>query len=90
MFSADCQLYRISKANKLAIFKAFIMAPCNYCPVVWHSCSASNTATLERIQTPFCVQRLLQHLRCTPCESRLVHVDDVKVAFIGPGGLTKP
>ena len=36
--------------GKLAIFHSFIASNFNYCPLIWHFCSQSNTNKLENIQ----------------------------------------
>ena len=47
-------LARLSKyldiQSRMHIFKTFILANFNYCPSVWHFCSASCTNKVERIQ----------------------------------------
>ena len=36
--------------GKLAIFNSFIESNFNYCPLIWHFCSQTNTKKLEKIQ----------------------------------------
>jgi hypothetical protein len=47
-------LLRLSKFldpnNKILIYKSFIKSNFNYCPLVWHFCSKSNTESLEKLQ----------------------------------------
>ena len=47
-------LQRLSKflniETKLIIFKSFIKSTFNYCPIIWHFCSKSNTDKLEKLQ----------------------------------------
>ncbi len=47
-------LARLSKhldtRARMHIFKSFVLANFNYCPLVWHFCSASATKQLEKIQ----------------------------------------
>ena len=35
--------------SRKAVYHAFIMSTFNFCPLVWHFCSKSNTEKLERI-----------------------------------------
>lgn len=35
---------------RMTIFKSFILANFNYCPIIWHSCSAKSAHKLERLQ----------------------------------------
>ena len=47
-------LYRIgkflTKLNKLTILHTFILSNFNFCPLVWHFCSAANIQKLENVQ----------------------------------------
>ncbi len=47
-------LQRISKflsiETRLLVFKSFIQSNFNYCPIIWHFCSKSNTEKLEKLQ----------------------------------------
>ena len=47
-------LLRLSKflkpENKLLIYKSFIKSNFNYCPLVWHFCSKTDTDKLEKLQ----------------------------------------
>ena len=36
--------------GKLAIFNSFIESNFNYCPLIWHFCSQTNTKKVEKIQ----------------------------------------
>ena len=36
--------------GKLAIFNSFIESNFNYCPLIWHFCSQTNTKKIEKIQ----------------------------------------
>ena len=36
--------------GKLAIFNSFIESNFNYCPLIWHFCSQTNTIQIEKIQ----------------------------------------
>ena len=40
----------LTERARLNVFKTFIFANFNYCPLVWHFCGANNTAKLEKIQ----------------------------------------
>ena len=44
----------LDQEGRMAIFKAFIMSHFNYCPLVWHFCSATDTKKLERIHSDLC------------------------------------
>ena len=41
---------RLKEAQVIPIFKSFIASNFNYCPLIWHFCSQSNTNKLENIQ----------------------------------------
>ena len=47
-------LQRLSKflnvSSRLIIFKSFIRSNFNFCPLIWHFCSKSNTEKLEKLQ----------------------------------------
>ena len=47
-------LQRLSKFlsvnTRLVIFKSFIRSNFNYCPIVWHFCSQTNSEKLEKLQ----------------------------------------
>ena len=47
-------LQRLSKflneKSRFLIYKSFIQSNFNYCPLVWHFCSKTNTEKLEKIQ----------------------------------------
>ena len=47
-------LLRLSKfwipESKIVIYKSFIQSNFNYCPLVWHFCSQSNSEKLEKLQ----------------------------------------
>ena len=47
-------LQRLSKflneKSRLLIFRSFIQSNFNYCPLVWHFCSKTNTEKLEKLQ----------------------------------------
>ena len=47
-------LQRLSKflsiKTRLIIFKSIIQSNFNYCPIVWHLCSQSNSEKLEKLQ----------------------------------------
>ena len=40
----------LSQECKLLIYKSFIRSNFNYCPVVWHFCSKTDTEKLEKLQ----------------------------------------
>ena len=40
----------LSDKTRLIIFKSFIQSNFNYCPIVWHFCSKSNSEKLEKLQ----------------------------------------
>lgn len=40
----------LSEKSRLLIFKSFIKSNFNYCPLVWHFCSKSNSEKLEKLQ----------------------------------------
>ena len=40
----------LDQTSRLAIFKSFISAHFNDCPMVWHNCGKTNMAKLERLQ----------------------------------------
>ena len=44
--------HHISQDVRMAVFRAFILKNFQYCPVIWHHCSVSNTRKLEQIQVP--------------------------------------
>ena len=35
--------------SRMVIFKSFILSNFNYCPIIWHSCSAQGANRLERL-----------------------------------------
>ena len=46
-----CRLsHLLDMKTKLVIYKTYIMSNFNYCPLVWHFCSATNQAKMEKIQ----------------------------------------
>ena len=40
----------LSAENKILIYKSFIRSNLNYCPLVWHFCSKTNSDKLEKLQ----------------------------------------
>ena len=42
--------HRIPVDTKLSMYRAFVMANFNYCPLVWMFCGAANVQKLERLQ----------------------------------------
>ena len=40
----------LSVETKILIYKSFIKSNFNYCPLVWHFCSKSSTAKMEKLQ----------------------------------------
>ena len=40
----------LNQESRMAIYKTFIKSNFNYCPLVWHFCSKSNTNKLEKLQ----------------------------------------
>ena len=40
----------LNEHTRLTIFKSFIKSNFNFCPVVWHFCSQTNTEKLEKLQ----------------------------------------
>ncbi|MCW4342517.1 MAG: reverse transcriptase family protein [Candidatus Thiodiazotropha endolucinida] len=40
----------LTKQGKLTIYNSFIASNFNYCPIVWHFCSAASTNKMEKIQ----------------------------------------
>ena len=40
----------LSPENKILIYKSFIKSNFNYCPLVWHFCSKTNSDKLEKLQ----------------------------------------
>ena len=40
----------LSAENKILIYKSFIRSNFNYCPLVWHFCSKTNSDKLEKLQ----------------------------------------
>ena len=40
----------LSNKTRLIIFKSFIQSNFDYCPIVWHFCSKSNSEKLEKLQ----------------------------------------
>ena len=47
-------LQRLSKSlnenTRLTVFKSFIRSNFNFCPIIWHFCSQTNTEKLEKLQ----------------------------------------
>ena len=44
----------MGKNKKMVLMKSFILSNFNYCPLVWHFCSKTNTDRMEKIQNePF-------------------------------------
>ena len=40
----------LNEQTRLVIFKSFIRSNFNYCPLIWHFCSQTNTEKMEKIQ----------------------------------------
>jgi hypothetical protein len=42
--------HSFNQDTKLLLYKSFVLANFNYCPIVWHHCGRSNTKKLEKVQ----------------------------------------
>ena len=42
--------HMLNHVSKLTIYYSFVMSNFSYCPLVWHFCSDTNTAKIEKLQ----------------------------------------
>lgn len=63
----------LNESTRLLIFKTFITSNFNYCPLIWHFCSKTNTEKIEKIQ--FRALRIVFNEFTSSCETLLNKVN---------------